>query len=336
MFIGQIRGRKRRVNLQPETDRDARGLNPGVLGGQHDDAAPAAVARLPARHDGVPGGDEDGDQDEPGPRAASRPSGTDAVRASLTHEADGNGGLVLRSGTRERCEPTGGDGQRQAAQREPDAPPRRSGLAGATSPPGRYRRGVAVLLGRHEEFAAHDTGSWHPERAERLAAVFAGIEDVARRRLPSRSSLVRRRAPSSRSSTTASYIEQHRGPLPAGEAATSTRTPSPVPASFDAALTGRGGRPRRGRAAAARRGGRGVPRRAPAGSSRARRAGDGVLPVQQRRRDGRAARRPRRAGHDPRLGRPPRQRHPGPLLRATPTCSTSRCTSSPSIPGPAR
>jgi acetoin utilization deacetylase AcuC-like enzyme len=35
---------------------------------------------------------------------------------------------------------------------------------------------MVVLLGRHEEFAAHDTGSWHPERAERLAAVFAGID----------------------------------------------------------------------------------------------------------------------------------------------------------------
>jgi acetoin utilization deacetylase AcuC-like enzyme len=34
---------------------------------------------------------------------------------------------------------------------------------------------MVVLLGRHEEFAAHDTGTWHPERAERLAAVFAGI-----------------------------------------------------------------------------------------------------------------------------------------------------------------
>jgi len=41
---------------------------------------------------------------------------------------------------------------------------------------GRYGRGRVVLLGRHEEFAAHATGSWHPERAERLSAVFAGIE----------------------------------------------------------------------------------------------------------------------------------------------------------------
>ena len=41
----------------------------------------------------------------------------------------------------------------------------------------RYGRGMAVLLGRHEEFAAHETGSWHPERAERLEAVFAGVAD---------------------------------------------------------------------------------------------------------------------------------------------------------------
>ncbi len=35
---------------------------------------------------------------------------------------------------------------------------------------------MVVLLGRHKEFAAHDTGGWHPERAERLAAVFKGVE----------------------------------------------------------------------------------------------------------------------------------------------------------------
>ena len=40
----------------------------------------------------------------------------------------------------------------------------------------RYGRGMVVLFGRHEEFAAHATGRWHPERAERLEAVFAGVE----------------------------------------------------------------------------------------------------------------------------------------------------------------
>jgi acetoin utilization deacetylase AcuC-like enzyme len=36
---------------------------------------------------------------------------------------------------------------------------------------------MVVLFGRHEEFAAHATGEWHPERAERLEAVFSGVED---------------------------------------------------------------------------------------------------------------------------------------------------------------
>ena len=41
----------------------------------------------------------------------------------------------------------------------------------------RYGRGMVVLLGRHDEFAAHATGTWHPERAERLAAIFSGVEN---------------------------------------------------------------------------------------------------------------------------------------------------------------
>ncbi len=47
---------------------------------------------------------------------------------------------------------------------------------GAQDLGGRYGRGMPVLFGRHEEFAAHQTGRWHPERAERLEAVFAGVE----------------------------------------------------------------------------------------------------------------------------------------------------------------
>ena len=34
---------------------------------------------------------------------------------------------------------------------------------------------MKVLVGVHEEFSAHDPGPWHPERAERLAAVLSGI-----------------------------------------------------------------------------------------------------------------------------------------------------------------
>jgi acetoin utilization deacetylase AcuC-like enzyme len=35
---------------------------------------------------------------------------------------------------------------------------------------------VSILLGRHEAFAAHDTGHRHPERSARLGAVLAGVE----------------------------------------------------------------------------------------------------------------------------------------------------------------
>jgi acetoin utilization deacetylase AcuC-like enzyme len=34
---------------------------------------------------------------------------------------------------------------------------------------------MPVLIGTHESFAAHDTGSWHPERSERLGAVLRGV-----------------------------------------------------------------------------------------------------------------------------------------------------------------
>jgi acetoin utilization deacetylase AcuC-like enzyme len=34
---------------------------------------------------------------------------------------------------------------------------------------------MTVLVGRHDCFSAHDTGHSHPERADRLAAVFAGL-----------------------------------------------------------------------------------------------------------------------------------------------------------------
>ena len=78
-------------------------------------------------------------------------------------------------------------------------------------------------------------------------------------------------------------------------------------------------------------------RPAAAGPSRRARPGDGLLPVQQRRRRGgpRDRRVRRRARPDPRLGRPPRQRHRGDLLRLLggPLLEhppESRCT-----PGPA-
>ena len=72
---------------------------------------------------------------------------------------------------------------------------------------------------------------------------------------------------------------------------------------------------RRYRRAPGRRMRRGVRRRAPARTPRDPRPGDGVLPVQQRGgRRGQARCRRREGGHR-RLGRAPRQRHPGHLLR---------------------
>jgi acetoin utilization deacetylase AcuC-like enzyme len=37
---------------------------------------------------------------------------------------------------------------------------------------------VTVLYATHPAFAGHDTGSWHPERAQRLVAVEGGIDDA--------------------------------------------------------------------------------------------------------------------------------------------------------------
>ena len=99
------------------------------------------------------------------------------------------------------------------------------------------------------------------------------------------------------------------------------------------------GRRRRcsGRAPAGRRGARRVLRAAPAGPPRRARPGDGLLPVQQRRRGRRARDRRvrRRAGPGPRLGRPPRQRHGGDLRATRTRCSTRASTSRRSIPAPA-
>lgn len=41
---------------------------------------------------------------------------------------------------------------------------------------GRRVLSVSVLFVVHDVFAAHDTGPWHPERAERLSALRAGLE----------------------------------------------------------------------------------------------------------------------------------------------------------------
>ena len=77
-------------------------------------------------------------------------------------------------------------------------------------------------------------------------------------------------------------------------------------------------------------------RPAAAGPPRRARPRDGLLPLQQRRGGRRArARRARgRAGPGPRLGRPPRQRHRGDLLRLRRRSSTRASTRARSIRGP--
>ena len=91
-------------------------------------------------------------------------------------------------------------------------------------------------------------------------------------------------------------------------------------ASADVALTGAGLIAERRRA----RGLRAVPAARP--PCRARLLRRLLLPQQRRDRRPGAARPGRRAGRDPRRRLPPRQRHPGDLLRARPTCSSSRST----------
>ena len=71
----------------------------------------------------------------------------------------------------------------------------------------------------------------------------------------------------------------------------------------------------------------------PPGPPRHAHPGDGVLPVQQRRRHRGRAGRARRAGADRRLRRPPRQRHPGHLLEPTGASPTSRFHQYPLYPG---
>ena len=98
---------------------------------------------------------------------------------------------------------------------------------------------MVVLLGRHEEFAAHATGRWHPERAERLAAVFAGLEDS-----PAGAVTVPfepRRATRSELEVVhdASYIERIEGHCLSGGGHLDEDTVA-APASFDAALRAAG------------------------------------------------------------------------------------------------
>jgi acetoin utilization deacetylase AcuC-like enzyme len=101
---------------------------------------------------------------------------------------------------------------------------------------------MTVLVGRHEEFASHDTGGWHPERAERLDAVFEGIRASGMAdavvtfepRLASRSELEIVHDPVYIASIEA-HCRQGGGHLDPDTVA--------VPASFDAALRAAGAGP---------------------------------------------------------------------------------------------
>ena len=147
-----------------------------------------------------------------------------------------------------------------------------------------------MLLGRHEEFAAHDTGSWHPERAARLEAVLGGIEDSPAAdvtvpfepRRATREELEIVHEPS--------YIERIEDHCLSGGGHLDEDTVA-VPASFDAALRAAGA----GLDAVERlRNGEGDSRLSGGAATRPPRPrgqGDGLLPVQQRRRHSRADRR---------------------------------------------
>ena len=118
---------------------------------------------------------------------------------------------------------------------------------------------------------------------------------------------------------------------PAAVPSPATRSPSAQ--SWDAAL-GAAGAVLAATSLALEKGTPRLRRGAPARPSRAARRGDGLLPGEQR--GGRGARRAgRRArpGADHRLGRAPRQRHPGAGRTRCDASASSRCTSSPWYPG---
>ena len=96
----EIAGRQRRAHPEAEPDRVVRALHPGTLRGQGDD--PAGAAWAPAGAEMSRGAIAECRRRRARPAArTTRCAGAD--RASLTHEADGNGGLVLRSDMRDEA-----------------------------------------------------------------------------------------------------------------------------------------------------------------------------------------------------------------------------------------
>ena len=195
---------------------------------------------------------------------------------------------------------------------------------------------MATLLVTHPACLGHDPGRMHPGSPARLRAVLAALEapefstwSVERRRWR-RSSRSRGCMPGAMSSACCRRCRVR----PCRD-----RRRHDHVAGFGrgrAARRRRGGR--RGRCGRRRRGRQRVLRGAPARASCRPGAGDGVLPVQQRR-DRRAAgaRGARaRAGRGRRFRRPSRQRHAGAVRGRRRACSMPRRTSPRSIPAPAR
>ena len=153
-------------------------------------------------------------------------------------------------------------------------------------------------------------------------------------RLPSRATPPRT---SCCSATRAQYLATARRDVEAGRPYLSTGDTDVTPRLWDVAARAAGGVLNAVDAVLARRGAQRVLRGASAGPSRQRRARHGLLPVQQRRGGGAlcAAAARRRAGADCGLGRAPRQRHAGHLLRGSRASSSSARTSGRSIPAPA-
>ena len=175
-----------------------------------------------------------------------------------------------------------------------------------------YRNGMpAPLLLRHPSSLEHDTGT-HPERPARIVAIERAlaerdwlgwdVRESPRRRARGRL----RRAPRGATSTS---LEAAVGARAAGALDADTVVSE---GSYRAALHAAGGAAALVDALLGGDGPRfGASLHRPPGPPRAAGARDGLLPVQQRRGRGTAGARSlgRRARADPRLGRPPRQRH---------------------------
>ena len=174
---------------------------------------------------------------------------------------------------------------------------------------------MTVLFVTHPRYFDHDTGSGHPERPQRLTAVLQGAEQLRSRR---RAGVDRTRCRVRRRSGAGAQpgLRRGRGPVLRqrwGLARRRHRGPARV-------VRGRACSPPGAGLTAVDRldGGRGrgcLLRRPPAGSPRRADTGHGVLPVQQRGGDRSRPGRSGRAGAHRRLRRPPRQRHPGHVLR---------------------